>query len=174
MAKTLKHIAVLAEDGHRFLTELKIRKNFTFKAEFSPGFVNAMTYSFDDLKDNGGKSNMTIENIECIANLVDGSIVIVEMEAEFKDVDGNAIEIIEMRINNKAVVGVSYAYDGCHKLYICETESDELRLRELGYEIHPIETIESSWHKSCEQRFIHNADLTKTYVLQGQEALFEY
>lgn len=93
MAKTLKHIAVLAEDGHGFLTELKIRKNFTFEANFASGFVNAMTYSFDDLKENGGKSNMTLEGIECIAKLVDGSIVIVEMEAEFKDVDGNAIEI---------------------------------------------------------------------------------
>jgi hypothetical protein len=79
-----------------------------------------------------------------------------------------------MKINNKEVVGMSYAFDKCHKLYICETESDEVRLKELGYEIHPIETIERSWHKSCELRFIHNADLTKTYVLQGQEALFEY
>lgn len=95
MAKTLKHIAVLAEDGHGFLTELKIRKNFTFEANFTSGFANAMTYSFDDLKDSGGKSNMTMEDIECIANLVNGSIVIVEMEAEFKDVDGNAIEIKE-------------------------------------------------------------------------------
>lgn len=95
MAKTLKHIAVLAEDGHGFLMELKIRKNFTFEANFVSGFANAMTYSFDDLKDNGGKSNMTLKDIECIATLVDGSIVIVEMEAEFKDVDGNAIEIKE-------------------------------------------------------------------------------
>ena len=95
MAKTLKHIAVLAEDGHRFLTELKIRKNFTFEANFTQGFSNAMTYSFDDLKENGGKSNMTMDGIERIAKLVDGSIVIVEMEAEFKDVDGNAIEIKE-------------------------------------------------------------------------------
>lgn len=95
MAKTLKHIAVLAEDGHGFLAELKIRKNFTFEANCAPGFAYAMTYSFDDLKDNGGKSNMTMKDIECIANLVNGSIVIVEMEAEFKDVDGNAIEIKE-------------------------------------------------------------------------------
>ena len=93
MAKTLKHIAVLAEDGHGFLTELKIRKNLIFEANFTSGLADAMTYSFDDLKDNGGKSNMTMKNIECIANLVDGSIVIAEMEAEFKDIDGNTIEI---------------------------------------------------------------------------------
>lgn len=95
MAKTLKHIAVLAEDGHGFLTELKIRKNFTFEANFVSGFANAMTFSFDDLKDNGGKSNMTMEDIKHIANLVDGSIVIAEMEVEFKDVNGNEIEINE-------------------------------------------------------------------------------
>lgn len=95
MAKTLKHIAVLAGDGRGFLTELKIRKNFTFKANYTSGFAYAMTYSFDDLKENGGKTNMTMEVIECIAKLVNGSIVIVEMEAEFKDVDGNAIEIKE-------------------------------------------------------------------------------
>ena len=93
MAKTLKHIAVLAEDGHGFLGELKIRKNLTFEANLTSTFANAMTYSFDDLKENGGKSNMTMEDIEHLANLVDGSIVIAEMEVEFKDVDGNTIEI---------------------------------------------------------------------------------
>lgn len=91
--KTMKHVAVLAEDGHGFLTELKIRKNFTFEANFTSGFANAMTYSFDDLKDNGGKSNMTLSDIENLANLVNGSIVIAEMEVEFKDADGNEIEI---------------------------------------------------------------------------------
>ena len=91
--KTLKHIAVLAEDKHGFLTELKIRQNFTFEANFTSSFTNAMTYSFDDLKENGGKSNMTMEDIEHLANLVDGTIVIAEMEVEFKDADGNEIEI---------------------------------------------------------------------------------
>lgn len=91
--KTLKHIAVLAENGHGFLTELKIRQNLTFEANFTSIFTNAMTYSFDDLKENGGKSNMTMEDIEHLANLVDGSIVIAEMEVEFKDADGNEVEI---------------------------------------------------------------------------------
>lgn len=91
--KTLKHIAVLAEDGHGFLTELKIRQNFTFEANFTSSFTNAMTYSFDDLKENGGKSNMTMEEIEHLANLVNGSIVIAEMEVEFKDADGNEVKI---------------------------------------------------------------------------------
>ena len=46
MAKTLKHIAVLAEGGHVFLAELKIRKNFTFESNFGSDFAYAMTYSF--------------------------------------------------------------------------------------------------------------------------------
>ena len=91
--KTLKHIAVLAEDKDGFLTELKIRQNLTYEANFTSSFTNAMTYSFDDLKENGGKTNMTMEDIEHLANLVDGSIVIAEMEVEFKDADGNEIEI---------------------------------------------------------------------------------
>ena len=94
--KTLKHVAVLAEDENGFLTELKIRKNFTFEANFTSGFANAMAFSFDDLKDNGGPSNMTLSDIEHIANLVNGSIVIAEMEVEFKDADGNEIEINEV------------------------------------------------------------------------------
>ena len=91
--KTLKQIAVLEEDKYGFLRELKIRQNLTFEANFTSSFTNAMTYSFDDLKENRGKSNMTMEDIEHLANLVGGSIVIAEMEVEFKDADGNEIEI---------------------------------------------------------------------------------
>ena len=100
--KTMKHVAVLAEDGHVFLAELKIRKNFTFEANFASNFVNAMTFSFDDLKDNGGPSNMSMEDIEHLANLVYGSIVIAEMEVEFKDAEGNEIEIKEAPKNEDA------------------------------------------------------------------------
>lgn len=78
-----------------------------------------------------------------------------------------------MKINGQVVVGKSYAFDGCHKIYVCENELDEKRLKRLGYHIYPIKSLENSWNISCSLRFIHNAEISKTYVPQFEEAVFE-
>ena len=95
MAKTFKHIAVLGEDKHSFLTGLKIRKNMTFEASFCCRFEEAMTYDFYNLEDNGGSSNMTTDDLQKIADIVGGTLVVAEMEVEFKFLDGEPVEIKE-------------------------------------------------------------------------------
>ena len=78
-----------------------------------------------------------------------------------------------MKINGKKVTGKSFAFDGCHKIYVCETEADEDTAEAGGYGIHPIEELPNAWERSCPLRFISNWALDKTYVAQGDDAVFE-
>lgn len=79
-----------------------------------------------------------------------------------------------MKVNGIEILGDRFAYDGCHKIYICECISEEEEAEELGYEILPIEVLEETWENSCPLRFISSWDLERKYVLQDEEAEFEY
>lgn len=79
----------------------------------------------------------------------------------------------KMKINGKEVVGKSVAYEGCHKLYICEDKQDELMMLSLGYKVYPIEMLEELYEHSCSLRFISNAKFDKSYVKQFERAVFE-
>lgn len=52
-----------------------------------------------------------------------------------------------------------FAWEGCHKIYICQTIEDVYEQIALGYDIYPIEELKSVWKKSCSLRFIHPANL---------------
>ena len=78
-----------------------------------------------------------------------------------------------MRINGVEVVGNEFAYDGCHKIYICESENDKKEAVAIGYEILPIEILEETWNNSCPLKFISNWMLDKYYVPQFDNAEFE-
>lgn len=79
-----------------------------------------------------------------------------------------------MKINGIEVLGDTFAYEGCHKIYICECQSDEEEAIEYGYKIFPIEMLEEVWGNSCELRFIYNWALDERYVSQFEDAEFEY
>lgn len=79
-----------------------------------------------------------------------------------------------MKINGQQVIGNTFAYEGCHKIYICESKEDEEMMKEYGYRIEPIEELEITYKTSCPLKFIHNAKLTKSYVGQFEEAEFTY
>jgi uncharacterized ParB-like nuclease family protein len=68
-----------------------------------------------------------------------------------------------------------FAYDGCHKIYICETD-EEMREaeQELGYEIFPLNQIEAKYKDSCCLKFIDPFNLIGEYCPQGEEAVFTY
>lgn len=78
-----------------------------------------------------------------------------------------------MKINGIEVIGKYFAYDGCHKIYICESDMDIKVAEELKYEILPILELERMYKESCELRFISNWKLNKHYVKQFEEAVFE-
>lgn len=64
------------------------------------------------------------------------------------------------------------AYDGCHKIYICEDEEDVKEAIEIGYEIHEISELEKLYNISCQLVFISNWKLSIQYVPQFSEAEF--
>ena len=78
-----------------------------------------------------------------------------------------------MLINKQEVQGSKFAFDGCHKIYVCETVDDEEAAEDSGYEIRPIQRIERAFINSCSLRFISNWALDKHYVRQGDHAVFE-
>ena len=78
-----------------------------------------------------------------------------------------------MKINGQEVDGVEFAFDTCHKIYVCETKDDREAAEDAEYEIHPIQSIKSVFNNSCHLRFISNWGLTKNYVGQSEHAVFE-
>ena len=78
-----------------------------------------------------------------------------------------------MKVNGIEINGHYFAYDGCHKIYICETPNDIRDAMENGYEVHNIEELPEYWEKSCPLRFINSWDLEVTYVEQCEKAKFE-
>ena len=77
-----------------------------------------------------------------------------------------------MKVNGKPINGERFAFDGCHKIYICESVEDERDARDAGYELYPIEELEDAYKNSCGLRFISNWGLSRRFVAQFEEAAF--
>lgn len=78
-----------------------------------------------------------------------------------------------MRIkHNLEVKGEMFAYDGCHKIYILEDNSDLLEALRDGYRVHSIKDLEKIYKNSCELKFISNWKLNATYVGQFEDCEF--
>ena len=78
-----------------------------------------------------------------------------------------------MIINGKSTLANEFAYDGCHKIYLIESESDRIEAEKRGYNILPICELVETYHNSCDLRFISNWQLTKDFVKQSYHADFE-
>lgn len=81
---------------------------------------------------------------------------------------------MKLYINGKQAKGNCFAYDGCHKIYICEDNKDIRDSQELGYSIYSISLIKDCYDNSCDLRFISNWKLTTTYVGQFKQVNFEW
>lgn len=78
-----------------------------------------------------------------------------------------------MTINNEPVKhNGTFAYDGCHKIYIIEDTQDRADAIDLGYKIWHIDDLEDAYNTSCPLKFISNWKLTITYAEQGEDAIF--
>lgn len=79
-----------------------------------------------------------------------------------------------LEINGRTVLGNTFAYDGCHKIYILEDIEDTKQAIKNGYKICLIETIEDVYNNSCSLKFINNWKLTEVYAEQLKEATFNW
>ena len=74
-----------------------------------------------------------------------------------------------MKINNVKIKAVKFAFDGCHKIYILERNAQEIKAIKLGYEIKGMESIATTYNKSCELKFIRFWDMRKKKPIVSQE-----
>ena len=74
-----------------------------------------------------------------------------------------------MTINGQHTDAKSFAYDGCHKIYLTETMEDLLEARDSGYEIHDIGSLRSVYNASCGLQFISNWKMDKRFVNQFEK-----
>jgi hypothetical protein len=78
-----------------------------------------------------------------------------------------------MKINGETTTAKEFAFDGCHKIYLIESEDDRADARGCGYDILPISSLREAFNNSCGLQFISNWKLTKSFVNQFGEACFE-
>lgn len=67
----------------------------------------------------------------------------------------------------------TFAYDGCHKIYLCANEEAEAKMEGYGYQILPITQLPAAWRGSCSLRFIEDAETLKVWVPQFKGARFK-
>ena len=79
-----------------------------------------------------------------------------------------------MKINSIEITQKIFAYDGCHKIYLLNSDDDKKEALDLGYYILPINQIEEVYLNSCELRFIRTWNLLESVVGQYEIAKFEY
>lgn len=59
-----------------------------------------------------------------------------------------------------------FAYDGCHKIYLVETDADIQEATRLGYmPLHTMDELVKTFVESCPLRFIDWWDLSKSSVV---------
>jgi hypothetical protein len=69
-------------------------------------------------------------------------------------------------INHKQTQANSFAYDGCHKIYLLEKEEDVWEAQDCGYDIVDIVSLKETFNNSCNLRFISSWSLDREYVRQ--------
>lgn len=78
-----------------------------------------------------------------------------------------------LKINNITSNAIMFAYDGCHKIYLCHTGKEVMQAKRAGYELYDMSSIEECFDCSCSLRFISSWDLKTQYVAQFEDVHFE-
>lgn len=65
-----------------------------------------------------------------------------------------------------------FAFDGCHKIYLLNSEGALAEAEEYGYEIYERDQIKWAWDESCSLRFVSDFDVYGEHPLAI--AQFEY
>jgi len=75
---------------------------------------------------------------------------------------------MKLTINGTSVVADTFAFDGCHKIYVCESADDESEAEAAGYSLLPVERLAETFEQSCPLRFVSNWGLTVHFVSQRE------
>lgn len=74
-----------------------------------------------------------------------------------------------MTINGHKVTSKEFAFDGCHKIYLINSDEDRKELVENGYEIKPIKELMEAYDNSCGLKFIQNMTTFEDIIPQFAE-----
>lgn len=74
-----------------------------------------------------------------------------------------------IQINRVKTKCEAIAFDGCQKIYICETEKDVKEAETNHYKLHSPKELQELWDESCSLRFVNSWDLKTIFVDQGGE-----
>lgn len=74
-----------------------------------------------------------------------------------------------VKIGTQKSTASSFAFDHCHKIYLCEDLADIKKAKSYGYEIYDINGLKDAWEDSCSLRFISNFKLDKSYIPQFRD-----
>jgi len=78
-------------------------------------------------------------------------------------------------INGIEFEAEEFFFDGCHKIYLADTEEGYRQMLDVGWDdgdIYQIEELPYVWAGTCPLRFILSADLARSYVRQFEPAEF--
>ena len=78
-------------------------------------------------------------------------------------------------INGKDFEATEFFYDGCHKIYLADSDESYRQMYAAGWDerdLFPIEDLPSVWISTCPLRFISSGDLNTRYVEQCEPADF--
>ena len=82
-----------------------------------------------------------------------------------------------LKVGNKSMANaIGFGYEGCHKIYVVETEEEKKELIGYGYKIYPMTKLESVFRNSCFLRFISWGDLNKPCIVPqcARQVTFTY
>ena len=81
-----------------------------------------------------------------------------------------------LKINGQEVKATEFFFDGCHKIYVADTDEGYKQMYDAGWDdddVFPIEDLPYIWIATCPLRFINSADLGRSYVRQCEPARFD-
>ena len=85
---------------------------------------------------------------------------------------------ILLKVSGKSVAhALGFFTDGCHKIYVAETEADIKTMKGYEYgEMHPMTALEKTFDGSCYLRFISWVDVKKPNIVPqcAKRVTFEY
>jgi hypothetical protein len=83
------------------------------------------------------------------------------------------VEIAMLKINDVEITAKNFAWDGCHKIYLINSDKERSEAESSGYTLFPINELPEVFDVSCGLRFINNWDLTGHVVRQFEDADFK-
>lgn len=84
------------------------------------------------------------------------------------------VKVMARKVNGVEITAKEFVWDGCHKIYLINSDDDRKKAEEMGYSpLIPIEQLQDVYESSCGLRFINNWSLTTVVGQFEEDVVFE-